>query len=54
MCRSFVWHSLQTEDYIGHFDVIHARDWLASNAMVWLKQSRWDNIAEKTEQCYRS
>jgi glycosyltransferase involved in cell wall biosynthesis len=40
MCRSMVWHFFQTEDYIGHFDVIHAHDWLASNAMVWIKQGR--------------
>ena len=39
MCRSFVWHFFQTEDYIGHFDVVHAHDWLASNAMVWIKQA---------------
>src|SRR5437762_12623547 len=26
MCRSFVWHFLGTEDYIGHFDVIHSHD----------------------------
>jgi glycosyltransferase involved in cell wall biosynthesis len=40
MCRSFVWHFIQTEDYIGGFDVLHAHDWLAANAMVWLKQAR--------------
>jgi glycosyltransferase involved in cell wall biosynthesis len=40
MCRSFVWHFLQTEDYIGRFDVIHAHDWLAANAIVWLKERR--------------
>lgn len=40
MCRSFVWHFTQTEDHIGHFDVVHAHDWLASNAMVWIKQGR--------------
>ena len=40
MCRSFVWHFLQTENFIGGFDVIHAHDWLASNAVVWLKQLR--------------
>ncbi len=34
MCRSFVWHFFQTEYHIGHFDVVHAHDWLASNAMV--------------------
>jgi glycosyltransferase involved in cell wall biosynthesis len=40
MCRSFVDHVFQTEDLIGPFDVIHAHDWLASNAMVWIKQGR--------------
>lgn len=40
MCRSFVDNVSQTEDYIGAFDVIHAHDWLAANAMIWLKQSR--------------
>jgi len=40
MCRSFVWHFFQTEDFIGHFDVVHAHDWLASNAMVWIKEGR--------------
>lgn len=40
MCRSFVWHFFQTEDHIGGFDVVHAHDWLASNAMVWIKEAR--------------
>ena len=40
LCRSLVWHFYQTEDYSGHFDVIHAHDWLVSNAMVWAKQGR--------------
>ena len=40
MCRSFVWHFIQTEDYVGGFDVIHAHDWLASNAVVWIKEAR--------------
>jgi len=40
MCRSFVGHFFQTEDHIGWFDVVHAHDWLASNAMVWIKQGR--------------
>jgi glycosyltransferase involved in cell wall biosynthesis len=40
MCRSFVWHFIQTEDYIGGFDVIHAHDWLASNAVFWIKEAR--------------
>jgi glycosyltransferase involved in cell wall biosynthesis len=40
MCRSFVHHVFQTEDHIGPFDIIHAHDWLAGNALVWLKQGR--------------
>src|SRR6266513_2211241 len=40
MCRSFVWHFFQEEDRYGRFDVVHAHDWLASNAMVWIKQGR--------------
>ncbi len=41
MCRSFVRHLFATEDYMGApFDVIHAHDWLASNAMVWAQQGR--------------
>lgn len=40
MCRSFVHHVHQTEDYIGPFDVIHAHDWLAGNALIWAKQGR--------------
>jgi glycosyltransferase involved in cell wall biosynthesis len=38
MCRSFVWHFFETERHHGRFDVIHAHDWLASNAMVWIKE----------------
>lgn len=40
MCRSFVWHFYRTEDHIGGFDIVHAHDWLASNAMVWIKEAR--------------
>lgn len=40
LCRSIVWHFFQTEDHIGHFDVVHAHDWLVSNAMVWIKEGR--------------
>jgi glycosyltransferase involved in cell wall biosynthesis len=40
MCRSFVHHVFQTEDFVGPFDVIHAHDWLAANAMIWIKQGR--------------
>ncbi len=48
MCRSFVWHYFQTENYIGGFDVVHAHDWLASNAMVWIKQARPERRAVLT------
>lgn len=48
MCRSFVWHFLQTEDFIGHFDVVHAHDWLAAEAMVCIKQARRDHHAVLT------
>lgn len=40
MCRSFVHHVFQTEDFIGPFDVVHAHDWLTVNALIWIKQSR--------------
>jgi len=40
MSRSFVHHVFQTENYIGPFDIIHAHDWLAANAMIWIKQGR--------------
>lgn len=40
MCRSFVHHVFQTENHIGPFDIIHAHDWLAANAMIWIKQGR--------------
>ncbi|MBF0478575.1 MAG: glycosyltransferase family 4 protein [Candidatus Omnitrophica bacterium] len=41
MCRAFVGSVFHTEDYMGaHFDIVHAHDWLASNAMVWIKQGR--------------
>jgi len=41
MCRAFVNTVLHVESYMGaHFDVIHAHDWMASNAMVWIKQGR--------------
>ena len=40
MCQSFVHHFLETENHIGHFDIIHAHDWLASNCMIWIKQGK--------------
>lgn len=40
MCRSFVHHFFQVEDHSGRFDIVHAHDWLASNAAVWIKEGR--------------
>jgi glycosyltransferase involved in cell wall biosynthesis len=40
MCRSFVDHVFEVEDRLGPFDVVHAHDWLAANAMIWIKQGR--------------
>lgn len=41
MCRSFVHYVFATEDFLGPFDIIHAHDWLAANALIWIKQGRW-------------
>jgi glycogen synthase len=41
MCRAFVSAVFAAEDFMGaHFDIVHAHDWLASNAMVWIKQGK--------------
>src|SRR5919202_5979195 len=40
MCRSFVHAFFAVEDRVGRFDVVHAHDWLASNAAVWVKEGR--------------
>jgi glycogen synthase len=41
MCRAFVTSVFQVEDYMGaKFDVVHAHDWMAANAMVWIKKGR--------------
>jgi glycosyltransferase involved in cell wall biosynthesis len=40
MCRSFVHHVFQAEDFGGAFDIVHAHDWLTANAMIWIKQGR--------------
>ena len=40
MCRSFVQAYFATEDHIGDFDIVHAHDWLAANAMAWIKEGR--------------
>jgi glycosyltransferase involved in cell wall biosynthesis len=40
MCRAFVDRLFEVEDFLGGFDVVHAHDWLAANAMIWIKQGR--------------
>ena len=40
MCRAFVHAVFAVEDTVGSFDVVHAHDWLASNAAVWVKEGR--------------
>jgi glycosyltransferase involved in cell wall biosynthesis len=41
MCRALVGAVFHVEGYMGaHFDIVHAHDWLVSNAMVWIKQGR--------------
>jgi glycosyltransferase involved in cell wall biosynthesis len=40
MCRAFVERVFVVEDMTGPFDIIHAHDWLAANAMIWIKQGR--------------
>jgi glycosyltransferase involved in cell wall biosynthesis len=40
MCRSFVDHLFEVEDRNGPFDAVHGHDWLAANAMIWIKQGR--------------
>jgi glycosyltransferase involved in cell wall biosynthesis len=41
MCRAFVDAVFHVEDYMSaQFDIVHAHDWMAANAMVWIKQGR--------------
>lgn len=40
MCRAFVDVFYQTENYAGHFDIIHAHDWLTAYALIWIKEGR--------------
>lgn len=40
MCRAFVQECFAVEDKTGPFDIVHAHDWLASNAAVWVKEGR--------------
>jgi glycosyltransferase involved in cell wall biosynthesis len=40
MCQSFAHHFAGVEDSVGVFDLVHAHDWLAANAMIWVKQGR--------------
>lgn len=48
MCRSFVWHFFQSEDYAGRYDLVHAHDWLAASALIWIKRGRPDHPAVLT------
>lgn len=43
MCRSFVHTFFAVEDHVGRFDIVHAHDWLASNAAIWIKEGRRHN-----------
>jgi len=40
MCRALVDRFFTIEDMLGTFDIVHAHDWLAVNAMIWIKQGR--------------
>jgi glycosyltransferase involved in cell wall biosynthesis len=40
MCRAFVHEFFGVEDSTGRFDIVHAHDWLAANAAIWIKQGR--------------
>ena len=40
MCRAFVQSCFGVEDACGPFDIVHAHDWLASNAAIWVKEGR--------------
>jgi glycosyltransferase involved in cell wall biosynthesis len=40
MCRAFVDSFFATERHTGSFDIIHAHDWLAANAVIWIKEVR--------------
>ena len=40
MCRAFVAAFYAVEDYVGQFDIVHAHDWLTSNAAIWIKEGR--------------
>lgn len=40
MCRAFVQECFAVEDSQGPFQIVHAHDWLASNAAVWVREGR--------------
>lgn len=40
MCQSFTDRVFATEDLGGAFDIVHAHDWLAARAMLWVKNGR--------------
>jgi glycogen synthase len=40
MCGAFAHEFFAVEDHAGRFDIVHGHDWLASNAVVWIKEAR--------------
>jgi len=40
MCGSFVRHVFEAEDFSGPFNIVHAHDWLAANALIWIRHRR--------------
>lgn len=48
MCRSLVWHFSETQKQAGPFEVVHAHDWLAADAVRWIKQARAERRAVLT------
>jgi glycogen synthase len=40
MCGAFAHKVVEAENYHGRFDIIHAHDWLAAKAMIWIRQAR--------------
>ncbi len=39
LCRSFVSRYEGVQRIAGYFDIVHAHDWMTSNAMVWIKEA---------------
>jgi len=42
MCRSLVWHFLETEKHLGKFEIVHCHDWLTADAARSIKRQRPD------------